>query len=486
MNKGFEYDLLIIGSGPGGQKAAVQAAKLGKKVGVIDLNPAVGGVCLHDGTIPSKSFRAAILHLTGYRVRERFGKAYRVKQNILMEDLLAWSSGIIEEIEQTLRAQMQRNNVELICGFGSFINEHHIQVQHRNKKETFSAKKIIIATGTSPRRPEGFDFDNEVILDSNGILYMENLPQTLTIVGGGVIGCEYGSMFATLGCKVTIVEARPNILGFVDKEIAETLAFHMREQRVTIRTNETVTMCKRSSDGRAVTFLESGKQLVSDCLLVSAGRTGNIDNLGLENVGIEPDSRMSIPVNKHYQTCVPHIYAVGDIIGPPALASTAMEQGRLASLHAFNVDEEVPNQPVPYGIFTIPEIAAVGKTEEQLSEECVPYEYGISRFEEIERGKILGVSKGELKILFHRETRKILGVHILGEGAIELIHIGQSVMAMDGTLHNLVHMIFNYPTLAQAYKVAALDGMNKLIAVEGLASDPKLQADIKAAEQNCD
>ncbi|MCB0331658.1 MAG: Si-specific NAD(P)(+) transhydrogenase [Bdellovibrionales bacterium] len=471
MAEKYEYDLLVIGSGPGGQKAAVQAAKLGKRVGLIDLNPTLGGVCLHDGTIPSKSFREAILHLTGYRVRERFGKAYRVKQNILMEDLSLWSSGIIAEIEQTLRAQMQRNHVQLIAGFGSFVDSHRIRVSHRNKSETLSADKIVIATGTSPRRPEGFIFDDEVILDSNGVLYMENIPQSLAIVGGGVIGCEYGSMFAALGCKVTIIEAQPRILGFLDREIVETLSFHLREHRVQIRTSEKVVRCQRSSDGRAIIYLESGKRLVSDKLLVSAGRVGNTEKLGLERIGIKVDERDLISVNDSFQTAAPNVYAVGDVIGFPALASTAMEQGRLAVLSAFGIEENVPPQPFSYGIFTIPEIAAIGKTEEQLSADRVPYEIGTARFEEVERGMILGISKGGLKLLFHRETRKILGIHIIGEGAIEMIHIGQCVIAMDGTLSNLVHMIFNYPTLSQAYKIAALDGINKLMAMQGIEPD---------------
>ncbi|MCB0310656.1 MAG: Si-specific NAD(P)(+) transhydrogenase [Bdellovibrionales bacterium] len=468
---GYDYDLLVIGSGPGGQKAAIQAGKLGKQVALIDLNPCVGGVCLHDGTIPSKSFREAILHLTGYRVRERYGRAYRVKQNIVMSDLVGWSEGIIHDIEQTLRAQLLRNDVELICGFGNFVDKHHVRIRNNKKEEIVSAHKIVLATGTSARRPDGFDFDDQVILDSNGILHMEQIPRSMTVVGGGVIGCEYGSMFATLGTKVTIVEARPEILGFVDRELGEAFSFHLREQRASLLCNEKVVGCKRSPDGRAVTYLESGKRIVSDVLLVSAGRVGNVDKLALDKVGLTADGRGVIEVNQHYQTKVKNIYAVGDLAGYPALASTSMEQGRMAALHAFSIDDPSPEQPFPFGIFSIPEISMVGKTEQQLSQEKVPYETGICRFDEVERGKILGVSKGMLKILFNRHDLEILGIHILGEGAIEMIHIGQSIMAMHGKLSHLVHMIFNYPTLAQAYKIAALDGMNKIIAVQGLPAD---------------
>ncbi|RMG44678.1 MAG: Si-specific NAD(P)(+) transhydrogenase [Candidatus Dadabacteria bacterium] len=470
----YEYDLVVIGSGPGGQRAAIQAGKLGKRVLLVDLNPQVGGVCLHDGTIPSKSFREAILHLTGYRLRERYGKAYRIKHKIVMEDLLAWSEGIVHEIEQTLRSQLLRNNVEIMCGHGMLLNEHSVKILHRNMEETVTAEFIVLATGTRPRHPEGFDFDNEVVLDSNGILYMDHLPQTLTIVGGGVIGSEYGSMFATLGLKVTIVEARDEILGFVDQEMIDALSFYLRQQRATILTKEKVIRCTKSKDGRAITYLESGKRIVSDVLLVSAGRVGNTDNLGLENVGLKADQRGLLKVNEHYQTDVPNIYAVGDIIGHPALASTAMEQGRSAMLHAFNIDEEHGDGIFPFGIFTIPEIAMVGKTEQQLSEEKVPYDTGICRFEELERGRILGATRGMLKIIFERHTRKLLGVHIMGEGAVELIHIGQCVMSSGGKLDDLVHMIFNYPALSQAYKIAALDGMNKVIAVRDLPSDEEI------------
>lgn len=471
MSKKYQYDLLVIGSGPGGQKAAIQGAKLGKKTAIIDLNPYVGGVCLHDGTIPSKSFREAILHLTGWRLQNHFGRAFRVKNKIGMKDLTNWSSDVISDIEQTLHSQLLRNDVEVICGFGSFIDKHHVKVTHKNKEETLSAEFIVIATGTKARRPEGFDFDDNVIVDSNGILRMERVPKNLVVVGGGVIGCEYGSMFAALGTKVTIVEARSSILGFTDREIGEYLSFQLREQRVCIRTNEKVVRVTRAEDGRAVTYLDSGKRLVSDALLVSAGRVGNTEKLNLNKVGVELNDRGLISVNENFQTTSKNIYAVGDVVGYPALASTSFEQGRRAACHAFKLQEIAPDQPQPFGIFTIPEIAMVGKTEQELSEEKVPYEIGIANFKEIERGKIIGENRGILKILFNRKTLKLLGVHIIGENATEMVHIGQAVMGSGGTINHLAHMIFNYPTLSQAYKIAALDGMNKIIAVRDIPEE---------------
>ncbi len=467
----LEYDLVVIGSGPGGQKAAIQAGKLGKKTAIIDANPRVGGICLHDGTIPSKSFKEAILHLSGYRERSHYGKAYRVKHDVEMKDLIGRCSGIIDDIEQTIRSQLQRNNVDIYQGKGSFVDSHHVKVKRGSQEHVLSTKNIVIAVGTRPWRPPGFEFDGEVILDSDQILHLQRLPRTLSVVGGGVIGCEYGSMFSALGLKVTIVEARNEILGFVDRELVDSLVYRLRDQRASIITNDKVVQCARSPDGRAVTYLESGKRIVTDCLLVSAGRVGNIEGLNLEAVGITPAPRGGIKVNEHYQTTVPHIYAIGDVIGFPALASTSLEQGRRAACHMFGLHDRGFDLPLPYGVYTIPEIGMVGKTEAELSKEKVPYEVGLSRFGEVERGKIIGDNTGVLKILFHRGTLQLLGVHIIGDCASELVHIGQTVMGFQGGIDYLAHAVFNYPTLAQAYKTAALDGMNKVIATEGLPDD---------------
>ncbi|MCB0334661.1 MAG: Si-specific NAD(P)(+) transhydrogenase [Bdellovibrionales bacterium] len=468
------YDLVIIGSGPGGQKAAIQAAKLGKRVAVIDKNHLVGGVCLHDGTIPSKSFREAILHLSGYKERTHYGRAYRVKHNVEMSDLTDRSSGIISDCEQTTRAQLLRNHIETLTGWGMVLDKNTVKVISGDQERYLNTEYILIATGTRPWSPPSFDFDGDTILDSDTILHMKELPKSLSVVGGGVIGCEYGSMFAALGIKVTIVEARSQILGFVDQELVDSLVYKLREQKVVVITNDKVVRCTRSPDGRAVTYLESGKRVVTEKLLVSAGRAGNVEGLNLDEVGIEYDSRGRIIVNDNYQTSIPNVYAVGDIIGAPALASTSMVQGRQAACHAFGLDHEKDNHEVPYGIYTIPEIAMVGKTEEELSEQRVPYEKGIGRFSEVERGKIIGDNTGMLKILFHRNTLKLLGVHIIGDSASELVHIGQTVMNFGGTIDYLARVVFNYPTLGQSYKVAALDGMNKVVATKGLPEDSEL------------
>lgn len=466
-----KYDLVSIGSGPGGQKAAIQAAKLGKKVAMVEMNPYVGGVCLHDGTIPSKSFREAIMHLSGYRERTHYGRAYRVKHNVSMDDLTKRCSGIINDCEQTVRAQLHRNKVDIFEGYGSLVDPNTVKVTNGDHETLLSTDYCVISTGTRPWHPPGFDFDGEVVLDSDTILHMKKLPKSLSVVGGGVIGCEYGSMFAALGIKVTIVEARDKILGFVDKEMVDSLVYKLREHKAVIITNDKVIRCTRTDDGRAVTYLESGKRIVTEKLLVSAGRQGNVEKLNLDELGIDYDIRGRISVNDDFQTKIPNIYALGDVIGFPALASTSMEQGRHAACHAFEIGEKIKNHPLPSGIYTVPEIATVGKTEEQLSEEKIPYEKGIGRFSEVERGKIIGDNSGVLKLLFDRNTLELLGVHCIGENASELVHIGQTVISFNGTIEYLCEAVFNYPTLAQAYKIAALDGMNKVIATRGIEED---------------
>ncbi|MCI5064598.1 Si-specific NAD(P)(+) transhydrogenase [bacterium] len=464
----FDYDLLVIGSGPGGQKAAIQAAKLGKKTAVIDYNPFVGGVCLHDGTIPSKSFREAILHLSGYRERTHYGSAYRVKNRVEMADLTHRCAAITADIEQTVRSQLLRNSVDIIEGIGSFIGKNEVRVKRGPKEEILSAKYIVIATGTRPRRPQGFEYDGKVILDSDGILHMEKLPKSLCIVGGGVIGCEYGSMFSALGIKVTIVEARDQVLGFVDRELIDNLVYTLRSQKATIITNDKVVRTAVSPDGRAVTFLESGKRIVSEKLLISAGRIPNTEKLNLDLLHIKRSDRGNIIVNENYQTSVKHVYAVGDVIGFPALASTSLEQGRRAACHAFKLQDAPFNPVLPFGIFTVPEIGMVGKTEAELSNDRIPYETGIARYSEVEKGKIVGDTTGVLKILFHRTTRKVLGVHVLGHDATEHVHVGQLIMSFDGTIDHIVQNVFNYPSICQAYKTAALDGLNKVVATQNL------------------
>jgi NAD(P) transhydrogenase len=471
MSKYNTFDLLVIGSGPGGQKAAIQALKLGKRVAVIDLNPSLGGSCLHDGTIPSKSFREAIMHLSGYRERSHYGQAYRVKQNIEMKDLTDRTESISKDIEQTIRSQLLRNKSELISGFASFIDANTVRISTDNSERVVIGEKIVIATGTSPWRPDAFEFDGHIILDSNDILRMKKIPSSLTVVGGGVIGCEYGSMFSALGVKVSILEQRESLLSFLDSEIVDSLTYTLRQQKAAIITGDKVLKCCISPDKRAVTYLESGRRIVSQVLLVSAGRIGNVKGLNLEAIGVESNERGLISVNSHFQTSQPHIYAVGDVIGIPALASTSMEQGRKAACHAFNMTEHTFTIPLPYGIYSIPEIGMVGATEVELKNKKIPYEFGVARFNELERGKIIGDRQGVLKILFHRNTLQILGVHIIGDGATEMVHIGQTVMGFQGGIDYLVNAVFNYPTLSQVYKTAALDGWNKIVASDGLPDE---------------
>lgn len=466
-----EYDLVVIGSGPGGQRAAIQALKLGKRVAIVDANPMVGGNCLHDGTIPSKSFREAIFYLSGWRQRSHYGKAYRVKERVEMLDLTERTSAIERDLEQTTRSQIQRNKGKIITGFASFVDPHRILVKNKATDQILVTEKVVIATGTRPRHPEGFEFDGKIILDSDQILRLDKIPNSLTVVGGGVIGCEYGSMFSALGVKVNILEQNDRILGFVDEELVDTLVHTLRQHKAAIVTGDKVLACTTSPDGRAVTYMESGRRIVSDRLLVSAGRVPNVEGLNIEKLGIEQGKRGHIEVNKHYQTNIESVYAVGDVIGFPGLASTALEQGRRAACHAFGINDQASELPLPYGIYAIPEIAMVGQTEKQLVDERIPYEFGIARFNELERGKIIGDDTGLLKLLFHRNTLEILGIHIIGEAATELIHVGQAVMSFKGGIDYFANTVFNYPTLGQAYKTAALDGINKVIATQDLPDE---------------
>lgn len=456
------YDMLVVGSGPSGQRAAIQAAKLRKRVAIIEHEPSLGGVCSNTGTIPSKSFREAVMYLSGFRERSMYGTAYRVKSQIRMEDLTYRIESIVRHENQIIEHQLHRNRVELIYGHASFVDSHRLVIEGQGSITTKTADKIVIAVGTRPAHPEGFEVDGEKIFDSDHILSLKELPRSLTVVGGGIVGVEYASMFAVLGVKVTLIEARDDILTFVDSEITEALKYHLRNLGITMRLGEMVSQVNKREDDQVRTMLKSGKQVVSEAVLISAGRQGATDSLNLELIGIEPDKYGRLKVNEFYQTDIPHIYAVGDVIGFPALAATGQIQGRLAASHAFGIEKEVNHAPLPFGIYTIPEISLVGETERSLTEKQVPYETGISRYKEIARGHIIGDSLGMLKLIFHRETRELLGIHIIGEGATELVHLGQAVLHLGGKLDYLLSTVFNYPTLTECYKVAALDGLNKL------------------------
>lgn len=463
----FDFDLLVIGSGPAGQRAAIQAAKLDKRVALIERKTVLGGVSVNTGTIPSKTLREAVLDLSGYRVREFYGLSYTVKQRITMQDLLHRVDTTVRHEIDVTRHQLLRNRVEVIAASASFVDAHTIRLEYVDGggQRQISAQHLVIATGTEATRDEHIPFDGRHILTSDDILHLDELPRTLSVIGAGVIGCEYASMFAALGVRVTLIDKRPRLLPFVDAEIVDTLAYHLRENRVTLRLNEEVNGIELVEDEhgeRVAIRLESGKQIVTDKALYSIGRTGNTGRLNLGAAGLEPDDRGRLAVNEHYQTQVPSVYAVGDVIGFPSLASTSMEQGRLAVCHALGVPATSVPELFPYGIYTIPEISMVGRNEEELTHDGVPYEVGKARYREIARGQILGDTTGLLKLLFHLETRKLLGIHIIGEGASELVHIGQAVLAFGGVLDYFVDTVFNYPTLAECYKTAAFDGINRL------------------------
>jgi NAD(P) transhydrogenase len=464
----YDYDMVIIGSGPAGHRAAIQSAKLGKRVAVIEKKTVLGGVSVNTGTIPSKTLREAVLHLSGFRQRSIYGASYQVKDHITMDDLLLRASHVIRHEIEISKSQLQRNNVELFAGLATIVDSHtvHITFVDKHGEDEITTQNILIAVGTTVSKPEYIPFDGETIFTSDGLLKLDHLPKTLTVVGGGVIGCEYACMFATLGVRVTMVEMRDRLLTFIDHEIVDALIYHMRQQRVTLRLGEkvkSIDFCDTKYGNGVKTCLESGKEIVTEKTLYAIGRQGATSQLGLENVGIVPDKRGRIKVNEEYQTNVPNIYAVGDVIGFPSLASTSMEQGRMAACHAFDAETDHFPELFPYGIYAIPEISTVGANEEELTAKGIPYEVGKAYYKEIARGQILGDTIGMLKLIFHRENHKLLGVHIIGEGASELIHIGQTVMAFNGTVDYFINTVFNYPTLAECYKTAAFDGINRLI-----------------------
>ncbi|GAA4155793.1 Si-specific NAD(P)(+) transhydrogenase [Actinomadura keratinilytica] len=457
-----DFDLLVLGSGPGGQRAAIAAAKLGRRVAIVDRRAMLGGVCINTGTIPSKTLREAVLYLTGLNQRELYGQSYRVKEDITVADLGMRTRHVIGREVDVIRSQLARNHVTVLTGTGRFLDPHTVGVSDGDGRELkVTADRIVIATGTRPARPDSVEFDDRTVIDSDGILRLERIPETMVVVGAGVIGIEYASMFAALGTKVTVVERRERMLEFCDLEIVEALKYHLRDLAVTFRFRESVASVERRRDG-AITVLESGKRIPADTVMYSAGRHGMTDDLNLEAAGLTADARGRITVDGDYRTEVPHIYAVGDVIGFPSLAATSMEQGRLAAHHACGEPVSGLDELQPIGIYTVPEISFVGRTEDELTEAKVPFEVGVARYRELARGQIIGDSYGMLKLLVSPEDRSLLGVHVFGTGATELVHIGQTVMGCGGTVDYLVNAVFNYPTLAESYKVAALDAMNKM------------------------
>jgi NAD(P) transhydrogenase len=456
------YELIVVGSGPGGQRAAIQAVKSGKRVALVEKQTAVGGVCINTGTIPSKTMREAVLHLSGFYDQSFYGANYHSKDQVTMADLNFRVQRVIENEVSVIQDQLKRNGVDLIHGVARFTDPHHMRVENNNGFSELEGEFVILATGTKPAMNPKVAINGRNIINSDQILAMPQVPRTLIVVGGGVIGVEYACMFATLGVRVIIVEKRPRLLEFADTEMVEALSYHMRDRRATMRLNEEVESVEELPDGKVAANLVSKKRIIADALLYAVGRSGNVESLNLPAAGLTADDRGRIKVDSDFRTSQPHIFAVGDVIGFPSLASVSMEQGRIAAARAFGLDVKSDPAGYPYGIYTIPQISFIGKTEEQLTDADVPYEVGVAYYREIARGQITGHTDGRLKLLFHRETLELLGVHIFGEDAAELLHIGQAVMLLKGPVTYFKDTVFNYPTLAECYKTAAFNGLNRL------------------------
>ncbi|MEM1071275.1 MAG: Si-specific NAD(P)(+) transhydrogenase [Planctomycetota bacterium] len=465
------YDLCVIGSGPAGQRAAIQAAKLGKSVVVVEKRRSVGGVAVNTGTIPSKALREAILSVAGRSIAAPRYEDFTRARNAVFQNLMNACSRVIGAEIEIIEQQFRRNGVEVMHGTASFVDEHTVNVTHERGSDRLKAEYFLVAVGTRPARPDSIEFDAENVITSDQLHDLGSMPHSMIVVGGGVIGTEYASMLQALGVKVTLVEGRNRLLDFVDGEVAEALQFHLRQAGATLRLGEKVTKIRtieaidgaRTVDGMmAEAVLESGKTLRADALLYAIGRQGSTDSLDLASAGLEADHRGRLAVNDKYQTSVPHIYGAGDVIGFPALASTSYEQGRVAACHMFGVRCDVVSDLLPYGIYSVPEISMVGWTEQRLTDEGVPYESGIASYREIARGQLIGDDIGMLKLLIHQDTHAVLGVHAIGTGATELIHIGQAAIAFKATVEYFIDTVFNYPTLAEAYKIAAMNGLNKI------------------------
>lgn len=457
------YDLIVIGSGPAGRRAAIQAAKLRKSVLVVERGGRVGGVSVHTGTIPSKTLRETALNLSGWRERGFYGRAYRVKQDINADDLRKRLLITLNHEVEVLEHQFARNKVSTLSGEARFIDGHTIEV-HGGEGETatFSADRFLLAVGTRPFRPDYIPFDGMSILDSDEILEITDLPRSITVIGAGVIGIEYASIFSALDTHVTLVEPRQTMLDFVDRELIEDFTYQLRDRGMKIIFGNAVKSVSRT-DGVCEVGLENGRRIRTEMVLFAAGRIGSTDRLNIDACGLEADHRGRLSVDpKTFQTAVPHIYAAGDVVGFPSLASTSMEQGRIAACHAFDAQMQKPPEFFPYGIYSVPEISTCGMSEEEVIERGIAYESGVARFRETSRGHIMGLDTGLLKMIFSLKTRRLLGVHIVGEGATELVHIGQAVLNLQGTLDYFVENTFNYPTLAEAYKIAALDAYNRM------------------------
>lgn len=464
-----QYDFVVIGSGPAGRRAAIQAAKLGKKVLVIEKGTRVGGVSVHTGTIPSKTLRETALNLTGWRERGFYGRAYRVKQEISAEDLRRRLLITLDHEVDVLEHQFARNRVSQLRGHARFIDRNTLEVEKEDGEIIrIHAGAVLLAVGTRPYRPAHMPFDGEKIIDSDEILEIKDLPRSMVVIGAGVIGIEYATIFSALDTAVTVIEPRDSMLEFLDKEIVEDFAYQLRDRNMKLVFGQTVEKVEKDATGKCRVTLQNGRSMIAEMVLFAAGRVGATDGLDLAACGLEADSRGRIKVDPDtFQTAVPGVYAAGDVVGFPSLASTSMEQGRIAARHAVGAPAQEPPQFFPYGIYAVPEISTCGLTEEEVQQRGIPYECGVAHFRETSRGHIMGLDSGLLKMIFSLKTRRLLGVHIVGEGATELVHIGQAVLNLKGTVEYFVENTFNYPTLAEAYKIAGLDAWNRMGELQG-------------------
>ncbi|MBC7151961.1 MAG: Si-specific NAD(P)(+) transhydrogenase [Rhizobium sp.] len=464
-----QYDFVVVGSGPAGRRAAIQAAKLGKKVLVIEKGTRVGGVSVHTGTIPSKTLRETALNLTGWRERGFYGRSYRVKQEISAEDLRRRLLITLDHEVDVLEHQFARNRVSQLRGHARFIDKNTLEVEKEDGEIIrVHADAVLLAVGTRPYRPAHIPFDGDKVIDSDEILEIKDLPRSMVVIGAGVIGIEYATIFSALDTAVTVIEPRDSMLEFLDKEIVEDFAYQLRDRNMKLVFGQTVEKVEKDATGKCRVTLQNGRSMIAEMVLFAAGRVGATDSLDLAACGLEADSRGRIKVDPDtFQTAVPGIYAAGDVVGFPSLASTSMEQGRIAARHAVGAPAQEPPQFFPYGIYAVPEISTCGLTEEEVQQRGIPYECGVAHFRETSRGHIMGLDSGLLKMIFSLKTRRLLGVHIVGEGATELVHIGQAVLNLKGTVEYFVENTFNYPTLAEAYKIAGLDAWNRMGELQG-------------------
>ena len=460
----MRHDLLVIGSGPAGVSAALQGAKLGLDVALVERAFMLGGACVHQGTIPSKTLRETILRIMAMRRAGKMGIHSTYLRELSMADLLASKDAVIQAQVDTLQSFLERNQIHVLPGSGSFVSPNEVRVATSHGERIVAAEHVILATGSRPRRPDNVPFDDNLVMDSDSILSMNRIPRSLAILGAGVIGCEYACMMAALGVKVSLIDRRDRVLRFLDDDVLDGLHFRMRRMGVRMLLSEAMDSVRVEGSGetaRAVVRLKSGRVVKAHRLLMAAGRESNTASLNLGAVGIETDETGLVKVDEDYRTTTPNISAVGDVIGFPALAGTGMHQGRVAVLSMAGKPAPAAEN-LPTAIYTIPEISMVGLTEQEARDKGLPYEVGVARYSEVARGQILGDDEGLLKLVFRRDDRKLLGVHLLGQNSAELVHMGMAVLHAGGTIDALADSVFNHPTLSEAYRVAALDGLNRL------------------------